>query len=84
MLASLLDVCDGWRDRHDMRPDQGSLKSLNQIQDSNNMILRHILESPYPDSSNVRTHAVLLSPFISSCHEDPCSRSFGHSLITLW
>lgn len=48
-----LDVCDGWRDRHDLRPDQGSLNSFSQIADRNNMILRHVLESPYPEASNV-------------------------------
>lgn len=35
-----------------MRPDQGSLDSFNQIQDNNQMILRHILESPYPGASD--------------------------------
>ncbi|KAH8907243.1 zincin [Coniochaeta sp. PMI_546] len=45
-------VCDGWRDRHDLRPDQGSLNSFSQIADSNNMVLRHILEAPYPDASD--------------------------------
>lgn len=45
-------VCGGWRSRHDMRPDQGSLDMFNQMADDGQMTLRHILEAPYPDSSD--------------------------------
>ncbi|KAB5582760.1 hypothetical protein GE09DRAFT_1076327 [Coniochaeta sp. 2T2.1] len=45
-------VCDGWRDRHDLRPDQGSLNSISIMADANNMALRHILEAPYPEASD--------------------------------
>jgi endothelin-converting enzyme len=54
-------VCDGWRSRHDMRPDQGSLDSFTQIQESNQMTLRHILEAPYPGSSDVSTYYLVES-----------------------
>lgn len=37
-----------------MRPDQGSLNSFTTMAEDGQMILRHILEAPYPDSSNVR------------------------------
>ncbi|KAL1961596.1 hypothetical protein VTN77DRAFT_1422 [Rasamsonia byssochlamydoides] len=39
-------VCGGWRDRHDMRPDQGSIFAGTIMQENAQMRLRHILESP--------------------------------------
>lgn len=36
-----------------MRPDQGSLNSFSTMAENGDMILRHILEAPYPQSSNV-------------------------------
>lgn len=49
----ILVVCDGWRSRHDMRPDQDSLNSFSMMSEDGQMILRHLLEAPYPAESNV-------------------------------
>jgi endothelin-converting enzyme len=38
-------VCGGWRDRHDMRPDQGSIFSGTLMSENAQMRLRHILEA---------------------------------------
>lgn len=38
-------VCGGWRDRHDMRPDQGSIFAGTLMLESAQTRLRHILES---------------------------------------
>lgn len=38
-------VCGGWRDRHDMRPDQGSIFAGTLMSESAQTRLRHILES---------------------------------------
>ncbi|KAK5267642.1 hypothetical protein LTR96_006970 [Exophiala xenobiotica] len=44
-------VCGGWRDRHDLRPDQGDAFTGTMMSEASQMLLRHILEAPYPDSS---------------------------------
>ncbi|EXJ93893.1 hypothetical protein A1O1_02286 [Capronia coronata CBS 617.96] len=44
-------VCGGWRDRHDLRPDQGDAFTGTMMAESSEMLLRHILEAPYPDTS---------------------------------
>ncbi|KAL6249560.1 hypothetical protein RBB50_003413 [Rhinocladiella similis] len=44
-------VCGGWRDRHDLRPDQGDAFTGTIMSEASQMLLRHILESPYPDTA---------------------------------
>jgi endothelin-converting enzyme len=39
-------VCGGWRERHDMRPDQASVFAGTYMEENAQMRLRHILESP--------------------------------------
>lgn len=39
-------VCGGWRERHDMRPDQGSIFAGTYMSEAAQSSLRHILESP--------------------------------------
>ncbi|EED19051.1 endothelin-converting enzyme [Talaromyces stipitatus ATCC 10500] len=39
-------VCGGWIDRHDMRPDQGSIFAGTLMAENAQMRLRHILEAP--------------------------------------
>ncbi|OKL63157.1 hypothetical protein UA08_01169 [Talaromyces atroroseus] len=39
-------ACGGWRDRHDMRPDQGSIFTGTFMSENAQMRLRHILEVP--------------------------------------
>lgn len=48
-------VCDGWRDRHDMRPDQSMTDALNIMAQNGDSILRHVLEGIYPGESNHST-----------------------------
>ena len=45
-------VCGGWRERHDLRPDQGDAFTGTMMSESSQMLLRHILEAPYPATSN--------------------------------
>lgn len=45
-------VCGGWRDRHDLRPDQGDAFTGTIMSESSQMLLRHILEAPYPKSAS--------------------------------
>lgn len=46
-------VCGGWGDRHDLRPDQGDAFTGTIMSENSQMLLRHILEAPYPDESKV-------------------------------
>ena len=67
-------VCGGWRDRHDLRPDQGDAFTGTIMNENSELLLRHILEAPYPKDSqvslfsdkkrlifNIRTALVLLA-----------------------
>jgi endothelin-converting enzyme len=47
-------VCGGWRDRHDLRPDQGDAFTGTIMVENSQLLLRHILEAPYPGESMVR------------------------------
>ncbi|KIW66438.1 hypothetical protein PV04_05773 [Phialophora macrospora] len=44
-------VCGGWRDRHDLRPDQGDAFTGTIMSENSQTLLRHILEAPYPGDS---------------------------------
>ncbi|TAQ86241.1 hypothetical protein B7494_g5451 [Chlorociboria aeruginascens] len=44
-------VCGGWSDRHDLRPDQGDAFTGTIMDENSQMLLRHILEAPYPEES---------------------------------
>ena len=46
-------VCGGWRDRHDLRADQGDAFTGTIMSENSQMLLRHILEAPYPKDSDV-------------------------------
>jgi endothelin-converting enzyme len=48
-------VCGGWRDRHDLRADQGDAFTGTIMSENSQMLLRHILEAPYPKDSSVCT-----------------------------
>ncbi|KAL8709903.1 MAG: hypothetical protein Q9225_007376, partial [Loekoesia sp. 1 TL-2023] len=43
-------VCEGWEQRHDLRPDQGSVSSGSVMYEKSQQTLRHLLESPYSAS----------------------------------
>lgn len=44
-------VCGGWRDRHDLRADQGDAFTGTIMAENSQMLLRHILAAPYPKDS---------------------------------
>ena len=46
-------VCGGWRDHHDLRPDQGDAFTGTIMNENSELLLRHILDSPYPKDSQV-------------------------------
>lgn len=48
-------VCGGWSDRHDLRPDQGDAFTGTLMSEASESLLRHILEAPYPDTSEHST-----------------------------
>lgn len=52
-------VCGGWREHHDLRPDQGDAFTGTIMAEKSQQLLRHILEAPYPNKSNVCCHSSL-------------------------
>lgn len=46
-------VCDGFNNRHDIPQDLSSYSTGTIMSENGQTILRHILESPYPTSSEV-------------------------------
>ncbi|GJC90744.1 endothelin-converting enzyme [Colletotrichum liriopes] len=44
-------VCGGWRDKHDLRADQGDAFTGTIMSENSELLLRHILEAPYPKDS---------------------------------
>lgn len=43
-------VCDGWREKNDLRDDQGGAFTGTTMAETSQMTLRHILETPFSDS----------------------------------
>ena len=51
-------VCEGFDERHDLRPDQGGIFTGTLMAERGQQILRHVLESPYPmDNSGFETQS---------------------------
>lgn len=48
-------VCGGWRERHDLRVDQGDAFTGTIMSETSQTLLRHILEASYPETSAVST-----------------------------
>lgn len=48
-------VCEGWEQRHDLRPDQDSVSSGSVMYEKSQQTLRHLLEAPYSDFEVVRS-----------------------------
>lgn len=40
-------VCEGFNDKHDLRPDQGARHTASVMEEESERLLRHVLESPY-------------------------------------
>lgn len=60
-------TCEGWDDRHDLRPDQGDAFTGTIMSENSQMLLRHILEAPYPDASKVSTFLKHQAPLTYDC-----------------
>lgn len=51
-------VCDGFDERHDLRPDQGGIFTGTLMAERGQQILRHVLESPYSiEHGDFETHS---------------------------
>lgn len=63
-------VCGGWDERHDLRPDQGDAFTGTIMSENSQMLLRHILEAPYPgDSKHSSFSPAQLAQSLSSVDE---------------
>lgn len=54
-------VCGGWRERNDLRPDQGDAFTGTFMAEASQTLLRHILEAPYPKDSAVSNDVLCIS-----------------------
>ncbi|ORY64027.1 peptidase family M13 [Pseudomassariella vexata] len=52
-------VCDGFDARHDIAADRSAVSTISSMADNGKTILRHILESPYPNASQHSTFSPL-------------------------
>ena len=48
-------VCEGFNEKHDLRPDQGRLFTGTLMAENGEQILRHLLEAPYSEMEAVMT-----------------------------
>ncbi|CZT52630.1 related to endothelin-converting enzyme 1 [Rhynchosporium secalis] len=64
-------VCGGWDEHHDLRPDQGDAFTGTIMSENSQMLLRHILEAPYPgDSKHSSFSPAQLLHTLSSVDQD--------------
>lgn len=76
-------VCGGWRDRHDLRADQGDAFTGTIMSEQSELLLRHILEAPYPEDSEVCVFAgpgvvvLTLLAFVLFSHAARSDREVG-------
>lgn len=70
-------VCGGWRERHDMRSDQGSIFAGTLMAENAQTRLRHILErSEAPDSADADNFAKLKAAY-AACLDESTIRKRG-------
>lgn len=68
-------VCNGWAEKHDLRADQGSSFTGTIMAENSQQILRHVLESPYPISSQeFEIHSMAKQKIFEKLHDayDAC------------
>lgn len=68
-------VCEGWAERHDLRADQGGAFTGTIMAENAQMILRHVLESPYPvDSQVIEVNSAAKQKIFEKLHDayDAC------------
>ncbi|ODM22075.1 hypothetical protein SI65_02921 [Aspergillus cristatus] len=63
-------VCGGWRARHDMRPDQGSIFAGTAMAENAQTRLRHILEAPDAPSSEDKENFGKLKAAYQACLDE--------------
>ena len=74
-------VCGGWKERHDMRSDQGAISSGSIMSESAQVRLRHILESerdefPEESSPDFENFHKLKTAY-DACLEEPAVKARG-------
>ena len=68
-------VCEGWAEKHDLRADQGGAFTGTIMAENAQMILRHVLESPYPvDNQIIEVHSAAKQKIFEKLHNayDAC------------
>ena len=67
-------VCGGWKERHDLRPDQGDAFTGTIMAENSQTLLRHILEAPYPKDS---AHSYFSPMQLTTSMKSPDESNFG-------
>ena len=78
-------VCEGWQDKHDLRADQGAAFTGTIMAEESQLLLRHLLESPYSvdeykieiDSSAKRDIFEKLQTAYNACMDEEVIKSAG-------
>ena len=68
-------VCEGWAEKHDLRADQGGAFTGTIMAENAQMILRHVLESPYPiDNQVIEVNSAAKQKIFEKLHDayDAC------------
>ena len=68
-------VCEGWKEKHDLRADQSSSFTGTIMAENSQQILRHLLESPYPiNDQRIEIHSVAKQKIFGKLHSayDAC------------
>ena len=68
-------VCEGWAEKHDLRADQGGAFTGTIMAENAQMILRHVLESPYSfDSQVIEVNSAAKQKIFEKLHDayDAC------------
>lgn len=77
-------VCGGWRERHDLRPDQGSMFTGTLMAEAAQMRLRHILESTsVPEAADEENLRKLKSAYNACLNEAVISKRGSEPLDAL-
>ncbi|CAL5870352.1 uncharacterized protein PFLUO_LOCUS4588 [Penicillium psychrofluorescens] len=70
-------VCGGWRERHDMRPDQGSIFSGTIMAENAQTRLRHILERSEPPQPADKDNFQKVKAAYDACLDEPAISKRG-------
>ncbi|CAG8033000.1 unnamed protein product [Penicillium nalgiovense] len=75
-------VCGGWRERHDMRPDQGSIFAGTIMHENAQTKLRHILERTEPPQSSDADNFKKLKTAYDACLDEATVHKRGSKPLT--